>query len=1018
MTDLHAAVSAMDALRSHLVGVIDGTQQFDLSYVEGLGAVALIAVLRSLPPPYAARRLQPLFLHLLEHDEATYVEAVSAVFPRAGFSRADNALHFLEVLSGPGFVALQNRGDSFRLMHLLEEWVKAQVPEPQRLVFVDEIPDGERDLLHERGLLVPTCTEGVERFRAAEFGDYLRALRDSPDERFPRAAWLASDVIPDDVLPKAISLLARWFSPACSETGAVRGGRDAERVDRHVALSLVKRLYHLFRGRYARDGRQDDLERLHHLVWFVLAFLGDDADHGVFRPYAEVDQANADLLVDYLLLNPRDHLSLFLMHNRDAQYSSLSRYGIRFDGVEHGGGLMSGSGLTRTLDEVPLAEHLLQPALARLLQQHRQTGTLPAFWRMLRQDWLRPDQTVSSLCPVVLRRSCVPAMVALASETKGRVMRDVFRALEFLVHEGAGIPDTSMKVFSELRNQESLFAGPRRRHVRRLVLQDMEESLTGTPRCGFAFECLLKLVAVGDKDATAACTRLLANRGFYRRDSHEFDIVANIARLCGADSPMMREAVGAYLATPEWQTNASNYTKDAVQQYLATHGDSAPRDAAQALASGMPDLVRGAKAQLVQLAESDFPQFAAALRQQQAALPLASAFPDRGFIVDAVEAVLTQAAKEEMPESGAPRVVATIDLLAQLVDDPCPPPGDESDRRVLAGEKIDGIVGIRTRTCYAVAQLACLRPFLIEAWGLARKLLRDPSAYVRYFAFVPFFQVLRRRSWNESVRREAVATLWNFFADGALPAPLRARVLTAFMYVRDLSETEAERVLTAFADQQDVEALYIFYGVFREDHVPTMGPFDSGRFARLLELAIDNGPGDLPLRILRTLWQAIREEPEHAERLLPYVLRYSQPQHAVEGIVDTGMMIVEYLLKRKATVQIGHVRTMLLNLTRLEVQILKAAQHGSRAFWLHSLGGDALRALYSHDRDGFYEYLDLLCEAIALGKAGWHADDLGAILAGETDPAMRERISAFYDRLVACDPGYFPMRQAWLDGSR
>ncbi len=725
------------------------------------------------------------------------------------------------------------------------------------------------------------------------------------------------------------------------------------------------------------------------------------------------------MLIDYLLLNPKEHLALFLMHNRDAQYSSLSKYGIGFNGTESGGGTISGRGITRKLDEVPLAKHLLQPALARLLEQHHNSGTLLVFWQMLKQDWLRPGEPTSSLHPAVVRRACVPVMVKLACDGDERLMPEVFNVFEFLVKNSEGIPDTAMKVFSELRQENAVFNGVRGEFVCKLIKIDLEASWNGTPRSCFAFECLLKLVVGGDRQAEAIATRLIGNPEFQRRDNFEFNIIANIRHVCGTDSSLLKLAVDTYLATPDWQATASSYAPQVVSDYLAAHGGSEPGALVQELASSEPAVRRAAFVRLSQLATSDFIKFVGVIQECKCKRALSEVFDgqERGFVVDATEKVLKQWVEGDASALKEPRIHAAIGILDELAVDPDPEPGDDNDRRVRSGETRDLITGIRARTCYVVAYLSCLRPFLPDAWRLTRRLLEDRSAYVKYCAFAPFFEVLRRRTWDDGVCQEAVSMLWTSFDDSALPAPLRKRVVHAFTYVRDLSETDAERVLNAFAGDKGMEVLYVFFGIFRQDHIATMGPFDCNRFARKLELAIDDGSGDLPLRILRGLWQVLREDPKHTPRVIPYLLRYTQPQHAINGIIDLGMIIVEELLKKTDVASIQNVCKMLINFTHLEQFALRSTDAGLRARYLQSLGKDAMKALYEKDHDGFYQYFDLLGENIILGKAGWLEDDLVTLLTSETDPARLQQIQVFFDRLVAYDARYFGLRQKWLDGT-
>ena len=683
MTDIPSSVARMEALSLHLTRVIEGCETYSPSLIEGLSPVEVLAVLQALPQPFIIRLLQPLFTHLLETDAQSYVKAVSCAFSGRAFMRLDNSMFFLDLLSGPGFAAVRDEGQPFVVGRLIKEWLQAQDPEPRRFVFEDKIPPEERAALDKHGLLKSTDAVGVLRLTAQNRGEFFRSLRDMPGERFPRASWMASDMIPDDGFPKAMSLLVGWFSEKGESSDPYPKERRNPQADRYASFDLVNCLYRLFRERYERHGQLPDLERLHHIVWFVLGFLGDDADTGIFRPYSEIGSQNASLLVDYLLLNPKDHLSLFLMHNRDAQYSELTKYGILFRGTEPGGSSVSSSGSERSLDEVSLAKHLLQPALAQLFDKHQQEGTLRTFWQMLKNDWLRPGTPASSLHPVVLRRACVPMMVKLAAVSRSQMRRAVFDALEFLVISSDGIPDTSTKVFSELRLEESLFTGRRALLVRRLVFRDVEASQIEIPTNGFAFECLLKLVRAGDIEAEALATRLLANPEFIRRDDFEFDIGANITRICGADSPLMATAVQMYVNSSAWQQCASEYTKQAVRAYLLAHGGTQSGALEQDLESTEPDVRQNARIALSELASRDFLKFTQVISEYRKGRALLDVFADRGFLVDAIEKLLEGLAKDDGLVSGDERAMAAISLLVDLVADPDPAIGDDNDLSLI-----------------------------------------------------------------------------------------------------------------------------------------------------------------------------------------------------------------------------------------------------------------------------------------------------------------------------------------------
>jgi hypothetical protein len=834
-------------------------------------------------------------------------------------------------------------------------------------------------------------------------------------EKLPRASITASDLIPDDIFPRIIALLSHWLSKFTTKDDKQR--QDSVSFNRHSLFEIIKECYWLFRKRYDKDKRQSDLENLHQIVWFVLAFLGDDADTGLFRPYSEINASNSRMLVDYLLLNPKDHLALFLMHNRDAQYSSLSKYGMGFDGTEAGGSTYSSWGLNRTLGDVPLSKHLLEPAIQQLFDANKTNDKdILRFWHMLNQDWIKTGKPASSLHPAALRRACVPVAVKLLASTPMRRMaKEVYATLAFLVTSSEGIPSTCDKVFSELRTEEALFGGSRRSIVRKLIEIDIKRSLFGIPTSYFAFECLLKLVVAGDKKARKLLHQLLNTPAFHKREGFDFDIIANIENVCGAASSSLKFAVKLYQKSPDWQANASQYTKETAQRFIAANAKSLLLPSSISREQKHPqeaDII--IQSQLLELAATDFSEFALKISKIQNGRSLADSFSDRNFVLTAIGKLFDQLRQEPHIDNLDQRVSAALELLRYLADDPDPIPNDENDNRTKEGEILEFITGIRTHTCFEVSKLACLKPYFLDAWQLTMRLLHDRSSYVQYFAFNPFIEILKRKSWNDTVRDEAVKTLWSLFDHIEYPAHLEKLLLT-FNYVRDLSEKDAERVLTKFVDHDGIEPLFVFYGIFRSQHIAKMGPFDSSRFEYLLVNSIESGKGDLPLRIMRTFTKVFHEDTSDAVLMMPYLLRYSQPSHAQADIINEGKNIFNELLKRPTMIELTHVRQFILNMTKLERLFWQREDVDAGRVWLFPLDSNALNTFYDLDHEGFYEYLRLVESNLEYCKRLPVSDDLFPVLNAETDAARFVQIRQFLDTLVDYHPQYYPCRQTWLD---
>jgi len=1014
MTTQNSTVRLMDILRAHILEVVGGKTSFDESSLAGLTPAAMCDVLRSIPRPFVTRSLNTLFLKLLEMDQQAFVSVLRQVFTKTAFNDIRNVVHFLSLTSGPGFVALQSTPQLFKVLSLFIDLTASQQQQTKRYVFNDEIPEKELPILRKYELLKETEFADLSCFSIAESREMYRFLgKHIHYDAFPNGTIGSSTSLPDDIFPKVVALISQWFanSKGNKEDGGTKQPQP-NALDYHTASSLAKTFYIRFRQKYETSKSPTDLEFLHHIIWLTLTFLGKDADTGIFRPYAEIDSQNSEMLIDYLLLDPHEHLLLFLMHNRDAQYSSLSKYGMGFDGTESSGSGTSSCGLTKTFNDVPIAEYLLEPALAKLSQNQDPHS----FWSMLKKDWVRPNAPTTSLHPTVLRRATVPSLIKLARTGTPRLRREVQTAVAILVASPEGIPNTSDKVFSEISKEQAMFSGSWRNFVFRLITIDIERSIYKIPTNYFAYECLLKLIASGYKKAEPVLAQLILNIEFQKRDTFDFDILANIERFCGKDSPLLKKAVKTYQGSTEWKKRVSHYSEETAQRVIS---ENVPTTALSidniGIYSDSLDSNKGLQKQLTTLAENSFSDFVTAIRRIQGTRTLADAFCDRSFIVNVTEKQIHRLAQDAEDSDHAPATSQIIGLINDLAADPDPAQSDTHDKRVSAGENLGSITSIRTRVCYLICDALNIRPLILDLWNITKRLVSDKNSYVVYHAFNPFIEVLRRRNWNTTVKCESAILLWELFNTDKLPEHQK-KLFQAFSYVRDLSENDAEKVILRFWSQEGVEKLLLFYGVYRKQYEADMGSFDAARFVSLLEKAIDEETSSLPLHILKAVTRVCYDDKKVASALMPYLLRYTKPSHARADIVQESRTIIGQLLDAPEHFQVMDIRQFILNTTKLEFELLHRKDDAARNAVIFPLEEDDLDKFFNLDREGFYAYVSLINENLSLCDRLPILDhEIFEVLLSESDPARCEQIMAFADNLVSHHPGFYAMRQVWLD---
>ncbi len=1002
----------LDKVRQRLVDVIHNNEKWNNDVLATIQLDQLLEVIRSLPVSFQTLPLDQLFKYVLENSERDYLNLIDIVFERATFNNIANSLHFLKLLEGPGFRAARSHPDPFLRLHLIERWLKNQPSGPVRYVFKEDISDTERALLEQYGILISTDSKEVFKISYVDEGDFLRLLKDPTFDQFPRETWLASELIPDTIFSRSLALLKNWFDLLKTEVEAKTQYLHSWDSLKYASLSLMKTFFEFFHERYNNLKRLDDLEKLHQIIWFILGYLGDDSEAGIFRPYSKITSETSDILVDYLLLDPKNHLALFLMHNRDAQYSALIKYVIEYQGTESAGLTRSGWGLESELDDVPIAKYLFEPTLNRLYEESIKKDKIQKFWDLIRENWIKSDDPISSLNPVVLRRACIPVLAKMLAEGNAPNEHDIIATFHNVMNDKQGIPDMSSKIFSEIRSYNNLFSGEMAGSIRELVEKDISLTFTGIPSNIFCFECLLKLINAGDKKAESIICILLNNIHFQRQDRFDFSIIGNIDRICGDESPVMKAAVEKFMASPEWQKNASHYTVEAVKKYRAKREKINIEKSVETIASEKAAIHQLMPMKLSELANKDFCEFVATVRSIQKNRPLHKLFDDREFLVKAVENVFKEAIKQTELNRDNERIKEAITLCFELCDDPDPVPENEEDKRVRNGEKRDVIMGVRTHLCFAVAHLACLPPFLPQAWELTKKLFEDRSYYVAYFAFVPFIEILRRRTWDDDICKKSISKLWQLFENKNLPQSIQEQVLHSFNYVRNLSEVDAEKVLRHFADFENVEHLYIFYAIFREDYVNKMGAFDTEGFQRIFHDAIVNNHGDLPQRILQAISQVVQKDLHFFQRFKPYLLLYSGSQHANSQIVESGLRIANNLLNKSHEPE--QAIEILSHFLKIEHQML--LQKKEKDYWGHFPDQNAFQHVYEINKDAFYNILFQLSDNIVAGGRYCLFDEsIISILKTETEPGYIKKIREFWDKVVSHRIEFYSLRQEWLE---
>jgi len=254
-------------------------------------------------------------------------------------------------------------------------------------------------------------------------------------------------------------------------------------------------------------------------------------------------------------------------------------------------------------------------------------------------------------------------------------------------------------------------------------------------------------------------------------------------------------------------------------------------------------------------------------------------------------------------------------IVRQLENDPNPnssganeiddPEGEDNyHAKILSGEEVKYIVTVRGRLCWLMMKIAAKSQpkYYTELIRIMSRYLSEENLYIRTQAtYILGVLWSNRRAtknadespfeWNDEERKQIHdLTLRTVRANRAYPRVIQA-LLDVFNKMRDLSEEEAEEILTLSINTEHDDVLHnlapyvVYFALFRERDSQFYGDtFRSARFIEIFKDQITNGKDAMSSTLAWHIWKLL------TDKVLPYTVLREYIVLFLEGKYSSGAM--------------------------------------------------------------------------------------------------------------------------------
>ncbi len=232
----------------------------------------------------------------------------------------------------------------------------------------------------------------------------------------------------------------------------------------------------------------------------------------------------------------------------------------------------------------------------------------------------------------------------------------------------------------------------------------------------------------------------------------------------------------------------------------------------------------------------------------------------------------------------------TIWLVEQFITDIDPPKPEKYKedekfnyhKQVINNEDANIITTVLGHLAWVIQKLAVKKEYIVKALQLTKKLLDHPNVYVKLQSIIPLIEISARRQWLEENDKKNGSEFYGEFRNIAFDLlknysqyqAIANSLSHVFYYFKDLDTYEATEVLEKLKKANEVAALYVYFGIFRDRHYQNKVDFDPKPLRDQLDKTIlDQEREGLNLKgsIAWNFWRILAETPVEFDTLKPYL---------------------------------------------------------------------------------------------------------------------------------------------------
>ncbi len=271
------------------------------------------------------------------------------------------------------------------------------------------------------------------------------------------------------------------------------------------------------------------------------------------------------------------------------------------------------------------------------------------------------------------------------------------------------------------------------------------------------------------------------------------------------------------------------------------------------------------------------------------------------------------------------KIKLALEIIDTFITDPDPslfiPTSEKNSvfdyhRKILEGDDPGIITTVRGHLAWTIQRLALKKQYTSKAFKYNKKLLKTKNLYIVQRAIIPLVEIVARRQWLSKKEQIELKKILFKLLEKYGQYPAIAHYLTdAFYYLKDVSTSEAEKIVTRLNDKKNLAVLTVYFAIYRKNHFLKLKKFNPKPLEKILINNIMSGDPEFRKQIAFQFRKIISDDLKQFQNLKPYLeilISSYQPSIYADEIID----VIKNIMEKQPQLAIKWFEKILANLAR------------------------------------------------------------------------------------------------------